>query len=62
MKELDWDVETDSFTELNTVVGQMEFHNIVATHNPDAPRRLVLACHYDSKVTPGATKFTYVHN
>ena len=36
----------------------MEFTNIVATLDPTAPRRLVLACHYDSKKLPnfiGAT-------
>lgn len=27
----------------------MEFTNIVATLDPTATRRLVLACHYDSK-------------
>jgi len=31
MKELDWDVETDSFTELNTVVGQMDTDNEVCS-------------------------------
>jgi glutaminyl-peptide cyclotransferase len=36
----------------------VEFTNIVATLDPAAPRRLVLACHYDSKKLPnfiGAT-------
>jgi glutaminyl-peptide cyclotransferase len=36
----------------------VEFTNIVATLDPTAPRRLVLACHYDSKKLPnfvGAT-------
>ena len=36
----------------------MEFTNIVATLDPTASRRLVLACHYDSKKLPrfiGAT-------
>ncbi len=38
--------------------GQVEFTNIVATLDPTATRRLVLACHYDSKKLPnfvGAT-------
>ena len=52
MQRLGWEVEVDSFTEPNTVVGQVDFHNIVATLDPNAPRRLVLACHYDSKSTP----------
>lgn len=33
--------------------GQVEFTNIVATLDPTATRRLVLACHYDSKKIPG---------
>jgi glutaminyl-peptide cyclotransferase len=56
MKTLGYDVEVDSFNETNTVVGPMDFHNIIATHDTDAPRRLVLACHYDSKVTPGTNE------
>ena len=62
MRTLGWDVELDSFTETNTVVGQMDFHNIIATLDPVATRRLVLACHYDSKVTPGAAKFNNFQN
>ena len=30
----------------------MTFTNIIATLNPSAKRRLVLACHYDSKYYP----------
>lgn len=30
----------------------MTFNNIIATLNPSAKRRLVLACHYDSKYYP----------
>ena len=33
---------------MRTPRGQMAFTNVVATHDPEAPRRLVLACHYDS--------------
>jgi len=29
-----------------------KFKSIIATYNPDAERRLILACHHDSKVTP----------
>jgi len=51
MKGLDWSVTIDKFVE-NTVIGDKEFTNIIATLNPGAPRRLVIACHYDSKRTP----------
>lgn len=43
-----WEVTEDYFQSL-TPFGQMPFTNIIATLNPDAKRRLVLACHYDSK-------------
>ena len=34
----------------NYISGQdMSFSNIVATFHPNAPRRIVFACHYDSK-------------
>jgi len=48
MNDLGWAVETDAFTD-NTPHGAKPFENIIATLNPDTPRRLVLACHYDSK-------------
>ncbi|XP_065185053.1 glutaminyl-peptide cyclotransferase-like [Sycon ciliatum] len=44
-----WHVEVDSFTD-DTPVGNITFHNVIATLNPQAPRRLTLACHYDSKL------------
>ena len=46
-----WQVELDSFDD-NTPYGNKSFHNIVATLDPEAPRRLTLACHYDSKFFP----------
>jgi len=51
MGGLGWTVTLDKFRE-NTVIGDKEFTNIIATLNPGAPRRLVIACHYDSKRTP----------
>jgi len=48
---LGWTIEEDNF-EQNTVVGKVPFSNIIATLDPNAPRRMVLACHYDSKLTP----------
>lgn len=49
MEENQWTVETDDFTQ-NTVVGERSFSTVIATLDPEAPRRLVLACHYDSLV------------
>ena len=51
MTGLGWKVEEDPFEE-NTVIGNIKFTNVIATLNPGAPRRMVLACHYDSKITP----------
>eukprot|EP00093_Oithona_nana_P007239 07239.XXX_409223_410097_1 [CDS] Oithona nana genome sequencing. len=48
---LGWSIEEDNF-EQNTVVGKVPFSNIIATLDPNAPRRMVLACHYDSKISP----------
>lgn len=44
----DWAVDLDSFHS-QTPRGQVKFTNIIATLDPSAPRRLLLACHYDSK-------------
>lgn len=43
-----WEVEEDRFQSY-TPYGPLTFTNIIATLNPSAVRRLVLACHYDSK-------------
>jgi len=51
MEGINWDVRLDKFAD-NTPKGRKEFTNIIATLNPSAPRRLILACHYDSKLTP----------
>ena len=51
LAELGWDVALDTFTQ-DTAVGEVTFSNIVATRNAASPRRLVLAAHYDSKMTP----------
>jgi hypothetical protein len=55
---LDWKVEIDEFSEENTIMGPKKFRNLIATLDPDAEGRLVLACHIDSKITPG--KRTYL--
>ncbi|XP_063880447.1 uncharacterized protein LOC135111230 isoform X1 [Scylla paramamosain] len=49
MNSLGWTVEEDRF-DSNTPVGRKTFTNVIATLNPDAPRHLILACHYDSKL------------
>ncbi len=49
MKSLEWTVEEDSFTS-NTPLGKRTFTNIIATLNPLHCKRLILSCHYDSKL------------
>uniref|UniRef100_A0A8D0EW63 Glutaminyl-peptide cyclotransferase n=1 Tax=Strix occidentalis caurina TaxID=311401 RepID=A0A8D0EW63_STROC len=46
-----WHLELDAF-EAVTPRGPVTFTNVVATVAPATPRRLVLACHYDTKVLP----------
>jgi len=48
MRNLNWDVREDTFMD-DTPLGSLPFTNIIATHQPNNPRRLTLACHYDSK-------------
>lgn len=50
-RNLGWHVALDEFIAA-TPIGDTTFANIVATQNPEAQRRLVLAAHYDSKATP----------
>ncbi|KAI7864332.1 hypothetical protein BDF14DRAFT_1958656 [Spinellus fusiger] len=47
-QKLGWDVQLDTFTD-TTPLGNKSFTNIIATKNPEAKRRLVLAAHFDSK-------------
>ena len=51
MESLGWTVEQSDFHS-NTPVGRKRFVNVIATLKPTARRHLVLACHYDSKLTP----------
>ncbi len=51
--DLGWTVETDEFTDPDTPIGAMRFKNIVAHMDPIAPRRVVLACHYETAPTIG---------
>ena len=45
MESLGWTVETDEFSQ-DTVVGERSFKNIIATHNPNSPRRLVIGTRF----------------
>jgi len=51
LENLGWSIELDEFTQ-DTIIGEKTFVNIIATYHPDSPRRLVLAAHYDTKITP----------
>ena len=51
MKNLNWHVEEDSFTD-QTPYGVKTFTNVIATKDPEASRRVVVAAHYDSKYFP----------
>jgi len=54
MEDLGWNVQIQSFTDKNNrALGRsVSFNNIIATLDENAPRRLLIACHYDSKLTP----------
>ena len=45
MSNLGWTIEEDKF-EQDTVIGNVEFTNVIATLDPNAPRRMVIACMY----------------
>ena len=51
LKKLNWHVELDEFTD-NTPIGPKRFANIIATQDINAPRRVVLSAHFDSKYYP----------
>ncbi|KZV96162.1 hypothetical protein EXIGLDRAFT_671319 [Exidia glandulosa HHB12029] len=48
MRTLGWTVEIDAFTD-KTPYGEKHFANVVATKDPKAARRVILAAHFDSK-------------
>ena len=51
MRGLGWSVDEDTFLDNTPLKNNVPFTNVVATLDPAAPRRLVLACHYDSLKT-----------
>ncbi|KAL1689172.1 hypothetical protein GGG16DRAFT_93880 [Schizophyllum commune] len=48
MKALNWEVEEDEFDD-DTPMGRKHFTNVIATKDPKAARRVVVAAHFDSK-------------
>ena len=48
LKKLNWDIEEDSFNA-TTPYGTKRFTNVIATKDPQAPRRVILSAHFDSK-------------
>ncbi|CAG5136438.1 unnamed protein product [Candidula unifasciata] len=56
LRKLGWLVEEDTFRSL-TPFGGVTFSNIIATLYPAATKRVVIACHYDSKYMPGRLRF-----
>ncbi|KAI0780589.1 hypothetical protein BD413DRAFT_498412 [Trametes elegans] len=48
LKKLDWHVEEDTFND-TTPYGVKRFTNVIATKDPSAPRRVIVAAHFDSK-------------
>jgi glutaminyl-peptide cyclotransferase len=46
---LNWHAQIDSFTDQGTPIGSVDFENLIFTHNPNAPKKIVLAAHYESK-------------
>ncbi|XP_056118917.1 glutaminyl-peptide cyclotransferase isoform X2 [Rhinichthys klamathensis goyatoka] len=46
-----WSIDVDSFIS-ETPRGPVSFSNVLAVLDPTAPRRLLFACHYDSKFIP----------
>lgn len=49
---LKWHIDVHSFREKVPIFDELQFHNIIASLNPNAQRYLVLSCHYDSKYIP----------
>lgn len=60
LKALKWHIEEDDFID-ETPIGPKRFVNVVATKDPDAPRKVSLAAHYDSKYfPPGDSNFGFL--
>jgi hypothetical protein len=53
LRNLNWHVEEDQFED-NTPYGRKTFTNVIATKDPNAPRRIIMSAHFDSKFFPTA--------
>jgi len=51
LRTLGWTIELDQFTD-KTPYGDKNFVNVIATKDPKAARRIILAAHFDSKYFP----------
>ncbi|KAJ7074122.1 glutaminyl-peptide cyclotransferase-like protein [Mycena amicta] len=56
LEDLKWHVEQDTFND-STPFGQKQFTNIIATKDPAASRRVIVAAHFDSKYFPEPNHF-----
>ncbi|GAA5970171.1 hypothetical protein JCM11641_000299 [Rhodosporidiobolus odoratus] len=56
---LGWHVEKDTFDD-TTPYGEKTFSNLIFTHDPSTPRRLVLAAHLDSKYFPTSPEDQFI--
>ncbi|KAI0306235.1 hypothetical protein B0F90DRAFT_1688185 [Multifurca ochricompacta] len=59
LQKLNWHVYEDHFMGA-TPYGPKNFTNVIATKDPDAPRRVVLAAHFDSKYFPSYPQNQFV--
>ncbi|KAH9519646.1 hypothetical protein Btru_003239 [Bulinus truncatus] len=50
-QDIGWTVEEDSSVQM-TPLGSVMFVNLIATLDPRASRKILVACHYDSKISP----------
>ena len=51
LKKLKWHIEEDTFTD-QTPYGVKTFTNVIATKDPEASQRVIVAAHFDSKYFP----------
>ncbi|KAJ7827547.1 glutaminyl-peptide cyclotransferase-like protein [Mycena olivaceomarginata] len=56
LENLKWHVDLDAFDD-QTPHGQKHFVNIIATKDPKAARRVIVAAHFDSKYFPEPNNF-----
>ncbi|KAH9173537.1 hypothetical protein EDB89DRAFT_1884969 [Lactarius sanguifluus] len=59
LRNLKWHIEEDSFIG-STPYGPKNFTNVIATKDPEAPRRVVLSAHFDSKYFPSYPQNQFV--